>query len=82
LVEERHPGAVIFANRTVNADRGYTEKMQVEHSGSVAARGYQMEDIMPYLDIDTRRKILDAIAQKKLDDTGPAPKGDIKLIEA
>ena len=62
LVEERHPGAVIFVNKTLNADRGYSEKIQVEHSGQINT-GFTIEDLD--LDLDTRKKILEAIRRKK-----------------
>lgn len=61
LVEERHPGAVIFANRTINADRGYSEKLKVEHSGSVG-RDFDIDDLD--LDVETKRKVLMAIRKK------------------
>lgn len=35
LVAERHPLAVIFANKTLNADRGYSDKLTVTHQGEV-----------------------------------------------
>ena len=35
LVNEGNPLAIIFANRTLNRDRGYSEKLLVEHSGTV-----------------------------------------------
>jgi DNA-binding protein Fis len=35
LVKARNPFAVIFANKTINADRGYAEKVKVEHSGTI-----------------------------------------------
>lgn len=62
LVEERHPGATIFVNRTINADRGYTEKIQVEHSGNIG-EGLSVDDLD--LDLETKRKILAAIRKKK-----------------
>lgn len=35
LVQRGDPGATIFVNRTINKDRGYSEKLVVEHQGSV-----------------------------------------------
>ena len=60
LVEQRYPGAVMFVNRTINADRGYNEKLTIEHTGSV---GVNIDGLD--LDIDTKRKILEAIRKKK-----------------
>lgn len=59
LVEERHPAAVLFVNRTINADRGYGEKMKVEHE---VTHGVRLEELD--LDVETQRKILDAIRRK------------------
>jgi hypothetical protein len=63
LVEQRHPSAVLFVNRTINADRGYSEKLEVQHSGSIAAGEFNIEELD--LDLDTRRKILEAMRRKK-----------------
>lgn len=60
LVEARHPAAVMFVNRTINADRGYGEKVEVNHS---TKSGVQLEELD--LDVDTQRKILDAIRKKQ-----------------
>ena len=62
LVDQRHPGAVLFVNRTVNADRGYGEKLEVEHSGSVGT-GFSLEDLD--LPLNTRLEILAAIRKRK-----------------
>ena len=35
LAEEGHPLAVIFANRTYNAKRGYSDKLTIEHTGTI-----------------------------------------------
>lgn len=66
LVQIKNPTAVVFANRTINADRGYTEKLQVEHSGSVSNGGLSMEQLEPYLDLETKKKILLAMRQAEL----------------
>jgi len=62
LVEQRHPGAVMFVNRTQNSDRGYNEKLSIEHSGHVST-GIDIDQLD--LDIDTRRKILEAVKRKR-----------------
>jgi hypothetical protein len=63
LVEFRNPAAVMFVNRTMNADRGYTEKLQLEHSGGIDTTGINIEDLD--LDLDTRKKLLEAIRKQK-----------------
>lgn len=62
LVELRHPSAVMFVNRTINADRGYSEKLEVNHSGSVQ-QDISIDDLD--LDIETRKKILEALRIKR-----------------
>lgn len=64
LVQEKHAGAVIFANRTLNADRGYSERMKIEHSGAVDVGAFSFDDLD--LDIDTKRKVLEAIRLKRV----------------
>lgn len=63
LVRDRNPLATIWVNKTVNADRGYSEKIRVEHTGVVNG-GFNFEDLD--LDLDTRRKIVEAIRKKQL----------------
>lgn len=63
LVEQRYPGAVLFVNRTINADRGYSEKLQVEHTGFVGTGGIDLAELD--LDLETKKKILEAIRRKK-----------------
>lgn len=71
LVTMRHPGAVIWANKTINRDRGYGDSVEIEYSGKVDV-GISIDELP--LDIDTRRKILDAIRQAKQIEPG-------KLVE-
>lgn len=61
LVEMRYPPAVLFVNRTINADRGYSEKLRIEHSGP--SIGIDIDSLD--LDIETRRKILAAVRKQK-----------------
>lgn len=69
LVELGHPGAVIFVNETINADRGYRRNVKVEHSGQIDNGGFDFEALD--LSMETRLEILDAIRRKKL---GQGPK--------
>lgn len=45
LVDEGDPNVTMFANRTFNKDRGYADKVQVEHSGKVDHVHHQLVDI-------------------------------------
>lgn len=58
LCDAGHPSAIIFVNRTLNADRGYTERLQIE-DGRESAGGFNLAELD--LDIETRKKILEAV---------------------
>lgn len=62
LVAMRHPGATVWVNKTLNADRGYGEKVEVQHSGQLDV-SFSIDELD--LDLSTRRKILDAMHRKK-----------------
>lgn len=77
LVEQRHPGATIFVNKTINADRGYGDKTIVEHMGQIDMQSnLRLEDLD--LDIDTKRKILEAMRRKMV----PDPVLEAKPVQA
>jgi hypothetical protein len=81
LVEQGHPGATIFVNRTVNADRGYSEKMHVQHSGNIQhTHGIDFEQLD--LDVDTKMKIYEAIQKKKAKDMGQVIDVEPKMLPA
>jgi len=61
LVQLRNPAAVMFVNRTQNRDRGYGEKIEVDHTG-IAGTGIDIDELD--LDLDTRKKILEAVRRK------------------
>jgi len=63
-VDAGNASAVMFMNRTLNADRGYNEKLLVEHSGRVSGgAGVDIDSLD--LPIEVRRAILDAVRKKK-----------------
>jgi hypothetical protein len=62
LVQSGHPNAVIFANRTINRDRGYCEKIEIEHGGSIDL-GWSIDQLE--LPLETRKQILEAIRLKE-----------------
>lgn len=65
LVQARETSAVIFANRTYNADRGYGAKVEVKHSGEINHN----VNVVPIkdldLDTDLKKALLQAIRDKK-----------------
>jgi hypothetical protein len=63
LVTEGYPGAVIFANRTINRDRGYSEKVTIESNLAGVQVDWDIADLD--LDVATMKKVLDAIERKK-----------------
>lgn len=77
LVEEKHPSAVLFANRTINADRGYNEKLSIEHSGKIAmGPGIRIDELN--LSLACRREILTAIREKKKEEDGTVDINEVK----
>ena len=56
--------ATIFANRTFNRDRGYNEKVEVEHTGQVDHKHSVSVDDLD-LPIETRKLLLKAVREKK-----------------
>lgn len=62
LVAMRNPGAVMFVNRTKNADRGYSEKLAIDVNAHHAS-GINIEELD--LPIDIRKEILTAMRKKK-----------------
>lgn len=63
LVQARHPGAVLFANKTRNRDRGYGEVVAHEHSGTIQHAALDINDLQ--LSIECRRELLAAIRTKQ-----------------
>jgi hypothetical protein len=66
-VGEGDINAILFANRTYNADRGYGNKMQVEHSGSVQ----HTINVVPVkelnLPLEVRKSIYESMQERKED---------------
>jgi len=76
LVDQRNPGAVMFVNRTINADRGYAEKLAVEHSGQVNT-GFSLDELD--LPLHTRKEILDAVRRKTQANNGAEQEAPIDV---
>ncbi len=60
LVKAGDTSAVLFANKTMNKDRGYGEKVEVEHTHTHRV-GIQLEDLEPFLDLEAKKAILEAV---------------------
>lgn len=58
-------GALIFANRTFNKDRGYGIKVEHEVKGTIHHQHSVMDIEQLHLDIETRRKLLDAMEEQE-----------------
>jgi hypothetical protein len=72
LVREGNPAAVIHANKTVNRDRGYGDKVVHEVSGQVTHRqAVGLDDILNLLDQATKLKILEAVRKVAAGETEP-----------
>jgi hypothetical protein len=67
LVAEGHPGAVIFVNRTVNADMGFSERLDLNLGGQTQGAGdYPLDELG--LPAAVLKQVLDAIERKKAAD--------------
>jgi hypothetical protein len=57
--------AVIFANKTLNKDRGYavSADLNVKHSGQIQHNVLDLAELMPYLGQDTRLAVLEGLRQ-------------------
>lgn len=77
LVKEGDSAATVFANKTLNRDRGYGERIDHTHEVSVRRQGVGLERLLDYLDDATKLKILDAVRRMNAPggeyDTGPPP---------
>lgn len=63
LVAQGDPASVLFVNRTINRDRGYNEKVVVEHQGTVNHQHLiDLEGLD--LSLEVRKAILDAIRER------------------
>lgn len=74
LVKQGNVLATIFANRTANKDRGYGEKVEVNHTGAVQVDvAFSIDELE--LPLEVRVQVLEAIRAKKAlaaDNTAPA----------
>jgi hypothetical protein len=58
LCHDMHPGAIMFANRTLNADRGFNEKITVTDNTTVVGQHADFD----LSDLDLPPEILEAVA--------------------
>jgi len=71
LVKSGDASAIIFANKTLNKDRGYSDKQEIEIQGNISHR-VRIEELD--LPLEAKLAIRDAMRQKQL--ALPAPKKD------
>lgn len=64
LVKSGDKGAIVFANRTLNADRGYGNTLKVAHEGNVNVSGQVALTDLP-LSLEDKKRILKAIKEKQ-----------------
>jgi hypothetical protein len=67
LISEGNSAAIIFANKSLNADRGYNPRTQVEvnHSGAVLHGVLDLEELSQYLSPTAKIELLDAIRKRE-----------------
>lgn len=70
LVAAGHPAAVIFANRSYNAKRGYASQSEVSVNGQVSINGtvlhgvLDLSELIPYLTNQAKQELLEAIRKR------------------
>jgi hypothetical protein len=81
LISVGETQAVIFANKTLNADRGYGEKVRHEHSGQVTQEVNITVDMLG-LPPDVMRIVLDAYreAKKRIEEAPKAARPAVRLL--
>lgn len=70
LVAEGDPGAILFANKTFNRDRGYGAKVDVSVSGKVDhihTAAIDLSELTPYLTEAVQTALMDAIRKRELE---------------
>jgi len=66
LVRQGSEAATIFANKTLNKDRGYSEKVQIDHTGNVNVNvGVTISVDQLKLPLEVRKTILSALREAK-----------------
>lgn len=63
LVKYRDPSATIFANRTLNRDRGYGDQIDVVHSGNVSMSTINVDELD--LTLECKKELLTAMRALK-----------------
>ncbi len=66
MIDEGNVNAIIFANRTLNKDRGYSEKVEIEVSGTVQHNHTVIAIDSLDLPLPVRQTLLDAIRAGKM----------------
>lgn len=79
LVKQGDTSAIIFANKTINRDRGYTEKLIIEDD---SARAPVLDVSTLDLPLEVRKQILEAIRKKKELEAKAITHDDSNIIDA
>lgn len=84
LVAARDTTAVIFANKTINRDRGFGQHVNVEVSGTVMHGVLDMAELIPYMSKEVQEGLLEAIHKRDdaLTQTKGRPVPVEKMLEA
>ena len=80
LVRMNDVSAVIFANKTLNRDRGYDPRLTVEHKGTVSHVHASLEKVFDRLSVDTQREVVAALEAYREDVRTATPRV-VKVIE-
>lgn len=75
LVRQGDPSAVIFVNRTINRDRGYNEKQEIQVNAKVEHE-HKINVSQLNLSLEARKELLMAMREQQAPKGLPAPKND------
>jgi hypothetical protein len=73
--------AIIFANKTLNSDRGYNEKQEIKVSGSINHTHTVINVDQLNLPLEVRRQIFQAMEKLESDNTPKLPSPDVVDVE-
>lgn len=82
LVGDGNTAAILFANRTVNGDRGYAEKQTIQHTGEINVNHQNLIDVDALkLPMEVQLELLRAIRDKKAEGSHNLAQSPVRVLE-
>lgn len=82
LIAQGDQAAIIFANKTLNRDRGYDPKVTVVHEGTVTHAHVDMERVIDMLSPKAQREVLRAVRQLEAGQVKALPERAGDVVDA